>query len=164
MVQAAAGFAPVIEQCTEAYWRQLLPYPGYYFGLGSWDSQERRRGYIATLDSHEGFRECEFAIEELWALQKTLKAISIPLGSSVGVFDGGSGLIRVYHGREGWIDFFYSNIEQPQWNPLWAFIQQTTEQFLPSSASEIQGNFDDPPPENPQPRARGRKTPAAPPT
>jgi hypothetical protein len=81
----------VIEQCTEPYWRQLLPYPGYYFGLGSWDSQERRRGYITTLDSHEEFRECEFAIED-WALQKTLKAISIPLGSSVGASHGGSGL------------------------------------------------------------------------
>jgi hypothetical protein len=32
------------------------------------------------------------------ALEKTLKAISIPLGSSVGAFDGGSGLIRIYHG------------------------------------------------------------------
>ena len=37
-------------------------------------------------------------LEELEALEKTLKAISIPLGSSVGAFDGGSGLIRVYHG------------------------------------------------------------------
>jgi hypothetical protein len=69
---------------------------------------------------------------KLAALEKTLKAISIPVGSSVGGFDGGSGLIRVYHGREGWIDFFYSNIGRPQWNPLWAFIQQTTERFLPS--------------------------------
>ena len=29
MVQAAPEFAPVIEQCTEPYWRQRLPYPGY---------------------------------------------------------------------------------------------------------------------------------------
>ena len=108
------------------------------------------------------FGKCEFPLEELEALEKTLKAISIPLGSSVGAFDGGSGLIRVYHGREGWTDFFYSNIEQPQWNPLWAFIHETTERFLPSAPSETQENFDDPPPEDPQPRARGRKTPAAP--
>ena len=46
------------------------------------------------------------------ALEKTLEAISIPLGSSVGAFHGGSGLIRIYHGREGWIDFFYRNIER----------------------------------------------------
>jgi hypothetical protein len=98
----------------------------------------------------------------LEALEKTLEAISIPLGSSVGAFDGGSGLIRVYHGREGWIDFFYSNIEQPQWNPPWAFIQQTTERFLPSAPSEIQGIFDDPPPEDPKPLAHGRKAPPAP--
>jgi hypothetical protein len=98
-------------------------------------------------------------------LEKTLKAISIPLGSSVGAFDGGSGLIRIYHGREGWIDFFYCNIEQPQWNPLWAFIQQTTERFLPSAPAEIPGNFsDDPPPEDPQTRVNGRKTPTAPAT
>jgi hypothetical protein len=72
-------------------------------------------------------------------LQKTLKAISIPLGSNVAGFDGGSGLIRIYHGREGWIDFFYSNIEQSQWNPLLTFIHETTEPFLPSppSAGEL---------------------------
>jgi hypothetical protein len=99
----------------------------------------------------------------LEALEKTLKAISIPLGSSVGAFDGGSGLIRVYHGREGWIDFFHRNIEQPQWDPLLAFIQQTTERFLPSAPSEMQGTFDDSLPD-PQPRAHGRKTPTAPAT
>ncbi|MGB9274324.1 MAG: hypothetical protein WCC08_03715 [Terrimicrobiaceae bacterium] len=82
----------MIEQCTEPYWRQLLSYPGYYFGLGSWDSQERRREYIATLDSHEGFRECEFAIEGVVGVAEDLKAISIPLGSSVGASHGGSGL------------------------------------------------------------------------
>ena len=52
------------------------------------------------------FGKCEFPLEEVGGVsQKTLKAISIPQGSSVGTFDGGSGLIRVYHGREGWIDF-----------------------------------------------------------
>ena len=30
-----------------------------------------------------------------------------PLGSSVGAFVGGSGLIRIYHGCQGWIDSFY---------------------------------------------------------
>jgi hypothetical protein len=49
------------------------------------------------------------------APEKTLKAISIPLGSSVGAFDGGSGLIRIYHGGQGWIDFFFRDTEQPQW-------------------------------------------------
>jgi hypothetical protein len=60
------------------------------------------------------------------------------------------GVCRRRTAREGWIDFFYRNIEQPQWNPLWAFIQQTTERFLPSAPSEMHGNFfDDPPPEEP---------------
>ena len=40
------------------------------------------------------------------ALEKTLKAISIPLRSSVEAPDGGSGLIRIYRGLEGWTDFF----------------------------------------------------------
>jgi hypothetical protein len=57
----------------------------------------------------------------LEALEKILKAISIPLGSSIGASHGGSGLIRIYHGREGWIDFFYRNIQQPQWDPLFRF-------------------------------------------
>ena len=60
------------------------------------------------------------------ALEKTLKAISIPLSSSVGAFDGSEGLIRVYH-TDGWIDLFYRDIEQPQWDPLLAFIHETTE-------------------------------------
>ena len=60
------------------------------------------------------------------ALEKTLKAISIPLSSSVGAFDGSEGLIPVYH-TDGWIDLFYRNIEQPQWDPLLAFIHETTE-------------------------------------
>jgi TonB family protein len=36
---------------------------------------------IAIQEFHSGFRECEFAIEELWALQKRLNGISIPLGA-----------------------------------------------------------------------------------
>jgi hypothetical protein len=96
----------------------------------------------------------------LEALEKILKAISIPLGSSVGAFDGRSGLIRIYHGREGWIDFFYRNIEQPQWDPLLAFIHETTERFPPSPPAEMPGNFfDDPPQEDPQQRTHGRKSP-----
>jgi hypothetical protein len=98
-------------------------------------------------------------LEELEALEKSLTAISIPLGSSVCALDGVSGLIRIYHGHEGWIDFFCRNIEQPQWDPLLAFIHETTERFLPSPTSEMQGSlFDDLPPEDLQPRARGRKT------
>ncbi len=90
--------------------------------ISAWDAGGTpRKGYVSTQDFHEGFREREFPIEELWALEKTLKVISIPLGSSVGAFHGGSGLTRIYHVREGWIDFFYRNIEQPQWNPLLEF-------------------------------------------
>jgi hypothetical protein len=122
-----------------------------------------RCGYLATQDFHGEFRECEFPLEELEALEKTLKEILIPLGSSVGASHGGSGLIRIYHGREGWIDFFYRNVEQPQWDPLLAFIHETTERFLPSPSSEMEGNFfDAPPPEDRQPRDHGRKTPTAP--
>ena len=95
------------------------------------------------------------------ALEKTLKAISIPLSSSVGAFDGSEGLIRVYH-TDGWIDLFYRNIEQPQWDPLLAFIHETTERFLPSPPAEMQQNLFDDPPEDHQSRADGTKTPAAP--
>jgi hypothetical protein len=74
---------------------------GTYFGLARWGNARDRCGYLAIQDFHGEFRECEFPLEELETLEKTLKAISIPLGSSVGAFDGGSGLIRIYHGREG---------------------------------------------------------------
>ena len=57
---------------------------------------------------------------------------SIPLGSSLGAFDGAEGLIRVYHVGQGWIDFFFRNTEQPQWEPLLEFIRQTAERYLPS--------------------------------
>ena len=133
---------------------------GTYFGLARTGDAGGRCGYLATQDFHGEFRECEFPLKEL---EKTLKAISIPLGSSVGALHGGSGLMRIYHGREGWIDFFYRNIEQPQWNPLFAFIRETTERFLPSPLSKMQGDVvDAPPKEDPQPRAHGRETPTAP--
>jgi hypothetical protein len=136
---------------------------GTYFGLARCGNKGDRCGYLATQDFHGEFRECEFPLDELEALEKTLNAISIPLGSSVGAFDAGCGLIRIYHGRESWIDFFCRHIEQPQWDALSAFIHETTERFLPSAPAEMPGNFfDDPPPEHPQPRAPGRKTPAAP--
>jgi hypothetical protein len=95
------------------------PGSGLLFGFSAakhmarWGYAGDRCGYVATQDFHGEFRECEFPLEELEALEKILKAISIPLGSSVGAFDGGSGLIRIYHGCEGWIDFFYRSIEQP---------------------------------------------------
>jgi hypothetical protein len=38
----------------------------------------------------------------------------------------------VYHGGQGWIDFFFRNTEQPQWEPLLEFIRQTAERYLPS--------------------------------
>ena len=118
---------------------------GTYFGLARCGDAGDRCGYLASE-----FRESEFPLEELEALEKTLQAISIPLGSSVGAFDGGSGLIRIYHGREGWIDLFYRNIEQPQWDPLLTFIHETTERLLPSPPKVRHGNFlDDPPPEEP---------------
>ena len=50
---------------------------------------------VATQDFRGEFRECEFPLEELEALEKILKAVPIPLGSSVGPFDGGSGLIPI---------------------------------------------------------------------
>ena len=109
------------------------------------------------------FENANFPLRELEALEKTLKAISISLGSSVGASHGGSGLIRIYHGREGWIDFFYRNIRQPQWDPLLAFIRETTERFLPSPLSKMQGGRRRCSPERgSQPRAHGRKTPTAP--
>jgi hypothetical protein len=43
-----------------------------------------------------------------------------------------------------------------------ALGKQTTERFLPSAPSEMQGNFDDSLPEDPQSQAHGRKTPIAP--
>ena len=129
---------------------------GTYFGLARWGDADKRCGYVATQDFRGGFRECEFALEELEALEGTLKAISIPPGSSVGAFDEGSGLIRIYHGHEGLIDFFYRDIEQPQWDPLFIFIHETTERFLPSPQSHIQRNVH--PPKDSQPRAHGRKT------
>ena len=136
---------------------------GTYFGLARTGDAVGRCGYLAIQDFHGEFRECEFPLEELETLEKTLKAISIPLGASVGALHGGSGLIRIYHGREGWIDLFYRNIEQPQWDPLLAFIRETTERFLPSALSEMQGDVvDAPPPEELKPRAHGRKTPTAP--
>ena len=118
--------------------------------MARWGYAGDRCGYVATQDFHGEFRECEFPIEELEALEKILKAVPIPLGSSVGPFDGGSGLIRIYRGCEGWIDFFYRSIEQPQWDPLLEFIRQTSERFFPSPPSEMHGNFfDDPLPEEP---------------
>ena len=114
---------------------------GTYFGLARWGDAGERCGYVATQDFHGEFRECEFPLEELESLEKTLKTISIPLGSSVCALDGACGLIRIYHGHEGWIDFFYRNIEQPQWDPLLAFIDETTERFLPSPTSEMQGEL-----------------------
>ena len=137
--------------------------PRHLLRPGTLGDADERCGYVATQDFHGEFRECEFPLEELEALEKTLKAISIPLGSSVCALDGVSGLIRIYHGHEGWIDFFYRNIEQPQWDPLLAFIHETTERFLPSPTSEMQGSlFDDLAPEDLQPPAHGRKTRTAP--
>ena len=111
---------------------------GTYFGLARWGDAGERCGYVAIQDYGE-FRECEIPLEELKALEKPLKAISIPLGSSVCALDGGSGLIRIYHGHEGWIDFFYRNIEQPQWDPLLAFIHETTERFVPAGLKHSLG-------------------------
>ena len=41
--------------------------------------------------------------------------------------------MRPWWRGEGWIDFFYRNIEQPEWEPLLEFIRQTAERYLPSS-------------------------------
>jgi hypothetical protein len=134
---------------------------GTYFGLARREDAGDRCGYLAVQDFHGEFRECELPLEELEELEKTLKAISIPLGSSVGAPDGGSELIRIYRGHEGWTDFFYRSIDQPQWDSLLAFIHETTERFLPSPAEMQQNLFDDPP-EDHQSRVDGTKAPAAP--
>ena len=134
---------------------------GTYFGLARRGDAGDRCGYLAVQDFHGEFRECEFPLEELEELEKTLKAISLPLRLSVGTPDRGSGLIRIYNGHEGWTDFFYRDIDQPQWDPLLAFIHETTERFLPSPAEMQQNLFDDPP-EDHQSRADGTKTPAPP--
>ena len=78
----------------------------------------------------------EFPIEELFALKQILGRISIPLGSSLGAFDGFEGLIRVYH-VDGWLDFFWRNIEQPQWDPLLEFIRDVRARFLPDTSLRI---------------------------
>ena len=64
---------------------------GTYFGLARWGNAGSAGGYLATQNWKGEFRECEFPLEELEALEKTLKAISISLGSSVFAFDGTSG-------------------------------------------------------------------------
>ena len=94
---------------------------GTYFSLARWRNAGSAGGYVATQNWKGEFRECEFPLEELEALEKTLKAISIPLGSSVFAFDGSPGLIRVYHGSgNNWIDLRYDSIEQPEWEPVFA--------------------------------------------
>jgi hypothetical protein len=65
-----------------------------------------------------------------------LARISIPLGSSLGAFDGFEGLIRVYH-VGGWLDFFWRNIEQPRWEPLLEFIRDVRARFLPDTSLRI---------------------------
>ena len=105
----------------------------------------REGGYVATQTASKGFRECTFPLEELWALEKVIGAISIPMGSSCCAFDGAEGLIRVYHCGSGWIDFYYGNIEQPQWDPLLDFINEVTERFVPSPQQQNERSlFDDP--------------------
>ena len=92
---------------------------GTYFSLARWRNAGSAGGYVATQNWKGEFRECEFPLEELEALEKTLKAISISLGSSVFAFDGSPGLIRVYHGSgNNWIDLRYDSIEQPEWEPV----------------------------------------------
>ena len=98
---------------------------------------KRAAADIAIQEFHSGFRECEFAIEELWALQKRLDGISIQLGARVAAFDGFEGLIRVYHPCEGWVDFFWRNIQQPQWDPLLQFIREVRQRFLPDTSLRI---------------------------
>jgi hypothetical protein len=105
---------------------------------------------VATQNWKGEFRECEFPLEELEALEKTLKAISIPLGSSVFAFDGSPGLIRVYHGSgNNWIDLRYDSIEQAGMGTAFGFIHETSERFLPSPPSEMHDLFGEPEPAEP---------------
>ena len=123
---------------------------GTYFSLARWRNAGSAGGYVATQNWKGEFRECEFPLEELEALEKTLKAISISLGSCVFAFDGSPGLIRVYHGSgNNWIDLRYDSIEQPEWEPLLAFIHETNERFLPSPPSEMHDLFGEPEPAEP---------------
>jgi hypothetical protein len=90
---------------SSRFWNGIRPPSdfsrGTYFGLARTGDADDRCSYLATQDFHGEFRKCEFPLKDLEALEKTLKEISIPLGSSVGASHGGSGLIRIYHGREG---------------------------------------------------------------
>ena len=92
---------------------------GTYFGLARRGDAGDRCGYLAVQDFHGEFRECEFPLEELEELEKTLKAISLPLRSSVGTPDRGSGLIRIYNGHEGWTDFFYRSMSNRNGIRFW---------------------------------------------
>jgi hypothetical protein len=111
----------------------------------------------ATLLSRTSTANFENAnsLSRSWrALEKTLKAISIEQRSSVGTFDRDSGLIRVYHGPEGWIDFCCRSVEQPEWEPLLAFIHETTERFLPSPLVTNWDVLDELQPEEPAQRGQ----------
>ena len=87
-----AWFEPVLEWYTPP---SDLSH-GTYFGLARRGDAGDRCGYLAVQDFHGEFRECEFPLEELEELEKTLKVISLPLRSSLGTPDRGSGLIRIY--------------------------------------------------------------------
>ena len=63
-------FDPVLEWCTPPSDFSH----GTYFGLARRGDAGDRCGYLATQDFHGEFRECEFPLEELEELEKTLKA------------------------------------------------------------------------------------------
>ena len=130
-----------------ARWR-LQPWHVFWSGaLAERWQRGRLRGH-AELERR--ISRGEFPLEELEALEKTLKAISIPLGSSVFAFDGSPGLVRVDRGSgNNWIDLRYDSIEQPEWEPLLAFIHETSERFLPSPPSEMHDLFGEPEPAEP---------------
>ena len=140
-----AWFEPLIEWYTP---RSDFSH-GTYFGLARLGEANDRCGYLAVQDFHGNFQECEFPLEELEALEKTLKSISIEQRSGVGIFDRDSGLIRVYQGPECWIDFCCRSGAEPEWEPFLAFIHETTEWFMPSPPVANWDLLDEPQPEEP---------------
>ena len=122
-------FDPVLEFHSEGY----QPRGRHeYLVLASWGD----KGYIAKAkvspyEETEVFQECRIPLPELEALKRHLAGIAIPLGHSLSAFDGGSGMIRIYHPQAGLIDFVFQNTEQPEWQPLLDFIDKVSERLIP---------------------------------
>ena len=92
-----------------ARWR-LQPWHVFWSGALAERSHRGRLRRRAELERR--ISRGDFPLEELETLEKTLKAISIPLGSSVFAFHGFARVDRVYHGSgNNWTDLRYDSIE-----------------------------------------------------